>query len=259
MSRFKKTEVSFRDYEIIRQNQEKSGKVVHEQVFGQRKSLYNENNQLLATYVAVNSIDLGALNKSKFVAFLASFSRQLYSQFDKNPDLYALKVVFTGVSSQKNRKLYDSIRESEIFYHIDLNSAYWQFAHKLGYLSDDMFEKYQPLEEYKAVKRLCISFLARSNKMTYKLPSGEDYVVKCEMGVLNQVYRNIRYSIYNAITKCFNEKTTIAFNIDSISVLKSQKDSVCKYLDKQGLTYKITICQKLTNKSYMYGSEERKF
>jgi hypothetical protein len=83
MSRFKKTEVSFRDYEIIRQNQEKSGKVVHEQVFGQRKSLYNENNQLLATYVAVNSIDLGALEKSKFVAFLASFSRQLYSQFDK--------------------------------------------------------------------------------------------------------------------------------------------------------------------------------
>jgi len=258
MPRAKKTEVSSRDYALIKENYLLSGKFLNEQIVGSRKKLYNQNNQLVASYVRSNSIDLGKISKEHFFSFLGLFNKNLYKNFIINQKLLSLEIEFKGVSRNKNRNNFDKIEIGGFFYNLDLNSAYWQIVYKLGYIDYELFEKYKYADEYKVAKRLCISFLARNNYKNYYI-NGKEFTIKCETSALKQVYVNIRNTLYSIFNECAHELDYIAFNIDSIYFMKKDLPKAKKFFEQLGLEYKLVLCQKIGKREFTYGKEKRNF
>jgi hypothetical protein len=258
MSRIKKTEVSVKDYILIKENYINSGRVINEQIFGSRKNLFDENNKLIVSNVQNNSIDLGKLSKANFFSFIGLFNKNLYQNLRLKEGLLDLKIPFSGMSRKKNRKNFDNLPIGTFFYNLDLNSAYWQIVFKLGYINYDLYKKYQNADEYKMVKRLCISFLSRHNRKNYYI-DGKEFSIFCDTTALKQVYTNIRNTLYQLFNDCADNSDYIAYNIDSIYIEKKDLPKIKTILNDLELDYKLTLCQKTASKEYTYGNEKRFF
>jgi hypothetical protein len=258
MQAYRKFEVENQAYEKIKGVQVSNGNVIREHCIGSRKKLYSFD-YLIATTANSSQLELGGITIRQFNAFIGMFNRNVYGNFAKNPDLYYLKIIYKGLSKEKNIELWDSLPEGEVFYNLDLSSAYWQIAHRLGYISDKLFNEYIFQDEFKQVKRYCVSFLARKNYMIYKTV---DYEVKivCDTGVLLQVYSNIRNELYNVIHQVIEKcETWLEYNIDGVLILNDHVQIVKDILTENNLIFKMTRCQKLNEKEYLYGSKPRRF
>lgn len=258
MSRKKKSEVSVKDFLIIKENYIKSGRLLNEQIFGSRKNLFDENNKLIASNVQNNSIELGKLTKPQFFSFIGLFNKNLYKNLIANEDLLYLKVNFSGMSRKKHRQNFDKLPIGAFFYNLDLNSAYWQIVYKLGYIDYDFYKKYKTADEYKMVKRLCISFLSRHNRKNYYI-DGQEFSIVCDTSALKQVYTNIRNTLYQLFTDCANNTDYIAYNIDSIYIERKDLQKVKTMFNDLELEYKLVLCQKTGLREYVYGNEKRIF
>lgn len=259
MKRYSKLECDTVEYDNIQNIQFNNDNFVTEQFIGSRKKLFS-NNKMIATISLYNNLELGGITKTQFNSFLGSFNKQLYRQFVKNPELYSLQIDFSGFSRQKNYEQWECLSNGEYFYNIDLRSAYWQIAYKLGYLSDKIFKSYVDSEEYKMAKRVCISFLARRNYMIYHLKNQDPFKIDCDTSVLKRVYENIRHYLYNTMLKCVEQEIKwLEYNIDGVTIPSEHVAQVTKYFQEQNLKFKITECKKIDDKTYLYGNKERKF
>lgn len=258
MPRLKKLEVTSKDFALIKENYLRSKRLINEQIVGSRRNLFDENNKLVATYVNNNIIDLGNLSKEQFFSFMGMFNKNLYKCLNIKTELLDLKIEFKGMSRKKNFENFDKVEIGGFFYNLDLNSAYWQIVYKLGYIDFDFYEKYQCNSDYKIVKRLCISFLARNNRKNYYV-NGKEFSIICNTTALKQVYTNIRNTLYHIFTECSHKVDYIAYNIDSIYIEKKDLHNVKSFFDDLGLEYKLVLCQKIGLKEYMYGREKRNF
>jgi hypothetical protein len=262
MRKYAKLECTEDEYQKIQDVQFTNNSFVSEQYIGSRKKLFSKG-KMIATVSLYNNLELGGISKTQFNAFLGAFNKQLYKRFADNQDLYELKIDFKGFSREKNYEEWECLKNGDYFYNVDLKSAYWQVANKLGYLNDKMFNTYFATDEYKMAKRVCISFLARKNYMVYhpKHPNeGESFKIHCDTSVLKNVYRNIRHYLYNTMVNCVkNDLKWLEYNIDGITVTAENLIEVQMYFQKLGLKYKITECRKLNDNEYLYGTKERKF
>jgi hypothetical protein len=249
--------LTLEDYELRKEVQVSNKTDYKEHFHGARKKLYVYNKMIGSTVLSA-SLDLGELNKQQFAAFIGLFNRNLYRTFVKKPDLHYLDVSFKGLSRNKNFDLYNDLDTGQIFWNIDLSSAYFQMALRLGYISQNFYNKYILDDRYKAVKRLCISFLGRRNKMIYNTSNGKQ-VIECDMSSLAQVYKNIRNELYNVINNISQHTEYLEFNIDGISVLPAELKLVKDYFDSLGLIYKSTRCKKIDSYVYSYGSTQKRF
>jgi hypothetical protein len=258
MAKNKTLQVDSENYALILQKYQNSNKKHFQLYAGSRKTLLNDKNEIVCSCVSSNSLNIGDIEKAYFFSFLGHFNKNLYKNLvEKN--LIEYNVNFNGVSRKKNTKNFQCLEIGEFFYNVDLNSAYWQVAYNLGYIDEKLFLKFKDKEEYKSAKRLCISFLARQTRKAYYLPSGDFFVIQCENNVLKNVYNNIRkylYAIFDQISKNTN---FIAYNIDSIYVVKHDLQKVKDELNKLGLSYKYVLCQKISNTEYGFGKNIRKF
>jgi len=258
MIKYLKLECTVNEYDDLQKVQRANNNNIKEHFIGSRRKLFNSN-IMIATISAHNNLQLGKITQPQFNAFLGGFNKQLYKQFANNQELYDLKINFGGASRDKNYAAWEEIKQGEYFYNLDLKSAYWQVANKLGYLNEKMYNKYFSLDEYKMAKRLCISFLARQNYMVYYV-NGEEYQVNCDTSVFKRVYENIRYYLYSTITNCLNDSLGwLEYNIDGITITAKSMKYVKNYLEVNNLQYKITECKKIDDKRYLYGSIERNF
>jgi hypothetical protein len=258
MPRYKKLEVNSSDYEIIRENKISSGEIVSEQIHGSRKNLYNSKNEIIATMLRSSTISLGALTTQQFVSFLGTFQKTLYRAFQNNPKLIELSINFKGVTKDKDLNVWREMKIGQFFYNVDLNSAYWQMAHKLGYIDAELFQRYLNADDFKSLKRLCISFLARQNKKNYYY-NDIQYTIYCDNNALIQVYTNIRNSCYEIIDQCNTSVPVLAYNIDSVYVLPEHLKTIKSILEGNEYKYKFTLCQKISHTHYAFGREKRKF
>ena len=259
MQKFNKCEVDNNTYENLKVVQMKNGTNIREHLIGSRRKLFSHN-FLIATTANSAQLELNGISTQKFNSFIGMFNRNLYSQFHKNPFLYELEIKYNGLAREKNHLLWESLPEETFFYNVDLSSAYWQIAHQLGYISDKLFNNYMYLDEYKTMKRYCISFLARKNKMKYTDSNGNSYEIVCETSLFQKVYDNIRNELYYCIEQVRQKcKTYIEYNIDGITILNTDLKTVKKELKELNLEYKITECVKLNEKEYVYGSKIRRF
>ena len=245
-------------YNEIRNRLLKNNRNFSEQVFGGRKTIYL-NNQVTATTVADAGLIMGDITKRQFMAFLGMFNRIMYQQFKKNTELLSLKIEFKGVSRKKNNLLWDKMSYGTMFYNLDLSSAYWQIAYRLGYITEKVYLNYIDKDEYKEVKRYCVSFLARANKKKYTSNTGE-YEIKCDMTPLQAVYDNIRNELYKTINEIAEQfPEVLEQNIDGITVLLDDYKKAKELLLEKGLKFKVTQCIKMNDFEYFYGSKPRAF
>lgn len=258
MRTYKKLEVSEEYYNEIKDTQFKNGSIVREHTMGSRTKMFSDN-MFIATKCESAALEKGDLTDAQFFSFIGLFNKQLYKQFQINPNLFFLEVEFQGLSRQKNYDAWDKLEVGDFFYNIDLNSAYWQVAHKLGYVNDNMFEKYLNVDAYKQVKRYVISFLARKNKMKYYY-NGDTYNIECDSEFLKNIYTNIRFCLYNYITQCIvGIENWIEYNIDGVVVTNKEVDSVLEYFRANDLKFKMTECRKMSDTEYLYKNRLRIF
>lgn len=248
-------EVSNDQYKQLIEVQKSNGSAYAEHHVGGRRSVVLKGKVIFSTVRNAN-LNIGDLTSREFGSFIALFNRQLYKSFRDRPELYDLKVEFRGVSMDKNKQLWNNLEIGTSFYNIDLSSAYWQVAHRLGYISDNVFERYMARDRYKEAKRYCVSFLGRENRMFY--PEGRK--IECDTSVLRNVYQNIRYELYKIIGKAREVSSDyLEYHIDGISILAKDVDNVKAYFNAEGLDFKITYCRKVTELEYLYGNKKRKF
>jgi hypothetical protein len=230
-----------------------------EQVHGSRKKLYVYD-RLVASTTPSSYLDLGGIDKRQFSSFLGHFNKKLYSQFSKHPELLDKEVKFYGTARHRNIKTWNAMPVGTYFYNIDLKSAYWQMAYRLGYIDQSMFDNYIDLDDYKTAKRFCISFLARPNKMVYHTKQGQKYEIHCNTDVLKRVYTNIRNELYRLIQTSLNgNETYIEYNVDGVAVPSKLVPMVKEFFAKEGLRYKTTFCQKINDKQFTYGLKTKNF
>jgi hypothetical protein len=237
----------------------KNGGRVSEQSYGSRKILYS-NSQIcgyseMDFYLPMS----GNLKNKMFYQFLSAFKRSLYNQIRKNDSLLDLKIDFTGLSRDKNYSVWEKVQNKTIYYNVDLSSAYWQIAFRLGYISKKVFNSYIEKDEYKEAKRYAVSFLARENEMEY-FDGREINQVSCDISSLYQIYDNIRNELY----KCIQEvkdltPNWIEYNIDGIFVLEKDLTKICEKFNQMNLKYKINECVKVDESEYVFKNQFRKF
>jgi len=250
-------DISLEDYTIKKEIQEKNQTSFKEQFHGARRKLIVYD-RTICSHVASAGIELGQLTKQQFASFLGLFSKQLYKSFKIHPELYYLEVKFTGFAKNKNYQLYSDLKENQIFWNIDLSSAYFQIAYRLGYINQKFFDKYIGQNKYKSVKRLCISFLGRANKMVYN-QNGSKHEISCDNRILRQVYANIRNELYCIIKNISEHTEYIEYNIDGITILPADKKLVKDYFSSLGLTFVSTMCTKISDSQYKHGTQIKNF
>jgi hypothetical protein len=230
-----------------------------EHTFGSRKRLY-KNNILLATYCPSDSIDLGTLDSKVFHRFLANFNKQLYRQFFKNQNLISLRILHDIQARDKHFDNWDALPIGSYFYSIDIKNAYWQVAHKIGYINTNFFTKYLYNDDYKQAKRYCISFLARTNKKSYVSSNGS-YTLLCDMGLFNQAYSNVRNLLYKIIYECVEstQNNYLEYNIDGLYVCNTDVKSVKNILKSHGIISKLIECVKVSDTQYSMQNKLRNF
>ena len=255
----KSLEIADVHYEHTKEVLINNGSKVSEQKHGSRRILYA--NQEICGFSEMNYyIPLSdKLSSKQFNSFLGAFTKSLYNQIRKNNSLLELSIEFDGVSRDKNYDSWNKMKPKQVFYNIDLSSAYWQMAYKLNYISKNLYQNYIFKDEYKEAKRYCVSFLARENKMIY-YDHREIDVMNCDTSVLNQVYSNIRNYLYNTIDELKQATHNwIEYNIDGISVIDKDLEKICSILDKMNLIYKVNECIKIDKNEYYQKGKIRKF
>lgn len=255
-----KKEVSEARYAQLRALQKQNGLPFTEHIQGSRRTLIVFNKIVCTTVVGGGFLDIGDIDDTQFVSFLACFKRGLYNNIKKKPELAFNKVEFKGVSRSKNRDTFSKIEVNDFYWNIDLVSAYWQIGFQLGYVSKSFFKKYQNNPSYKQVKRLAFSFLARQNYKDY-IHNGNHFQIICDNTVHQQIYDNVRNELYKTITRAVELADTgyIDYNIDSISVTKDKKDQIVQFFLERGLEVKVMPVIKISNQEYKLKDRVRRF
>jgi hypothetical protein len=259
MKKFKRLTVSDNEYYRMIEIQLFNKNKFKEHLIGSRKRLIVFGKDI-ATVKPTTQFDLGMIREIDFITFIARFNKQLYRQFVKNNNLYNINIPFSGMARHKNKKRWLELRNEELFYNVDLNSAYWQIAYRLGYLDEKFYRTYLNRYSHKKAKRYCITFLVRKNEMVYH--NGKKiHKITCDNEVFKQMYKNIRHELYNTIHGCLAliGDDYIEFNIDGISVCKRHLQTIKEYFDSIGLDFKTSLCIKKNASEYVSGSKCRVF
>ncbi len=256
--RYARFECGIEQFEQDISVQQGNGTSFKEHHLGARKKLFVYD-RLVSTTASTNRLELGKLTKGKFIAFLGRFQKQLYRRFRTIETLYDIDIEFTGISRGRNDEVWNAMKVGQTFYNIDFRSAYWQIGHKLGYIDYQFFKDYMDDDLFKSAKRYCFSFLARKNYMIYHTPKGK-IEIKCDTAILNKAYENVRKQLYNEVAKAKDGcEGVVEWNIDGVSVLSKDLDTVRDRVKAAGLEYKVTVCRKLSEYKYQYGSREKTY
>lgn len=256
-----KLDVSANIYKDIMAIQVYNGTRTSENITGSRKTLMVDSRKL-ASLKPNSDLNLGALPSNKFAPFLARFTKNLYQSFKTNPELFTKKIpLIQSNTIGANHLIWLNIPNGTYFYNIDFKSAYWQFAHKLGYINDKLYHRYMHDDNYKEAKRYCISFLARPNYTHYYGPGGEiTNTIECDTTILKQAFENIRNSMYKLIQDAVGTTDKwISYNQDSVSVEFNETGKVMHVFHEAGIEFKKNLCQKINNSEYKHGYKTKIF
>jgi hypothetical protein len=253
-------QVSEKRYEELIQLQIKNGVGYSEHIKGSRKTLYVFGKPVCSVLLGGSYLDIGVLSDAQFNSFIGVFKKTLYGTLLKNPDLMIKEVNFSGTARGKNRALFNQLPVDSYYWNIDLSSAYWQVGHRLGYISDNFYKKYINADEYKVVKRLCFSFLARSNYKKYFFQN-EEKTIRCDNSVDKRVYDNVRNELYKIILGALDVAGDqyIDYNIDAISVTKYAHQKIINYFKENNLEFKMNPVFKVSENQYNLKNKVRKF
>ena len=252
--------VSLERYSELVELQKKNGVPYSEHFKGSRKTLIVHNKPFVTLLTGGNYLELGEISDAQFNSFIGAFKKNLYKKLAQTPDLITKKILFSGTSRGKNKDAFNSVPVESYYWNLDLSSAYWQMGYRLGYVSKTFYEKYISRNEYKVVKRLCFSFLARCNLKTYNW-NGEPYEIICDNTLDQLVYDNVRNELYKIISGALDiaGEDYVDYNIDAISFKQNVKKEIVSYFEEQGLVFKLLPVIKVSETEYNLKDKIRNF
>lgn len=227
---------------------------------GARQSIFIQDKLFTSCLYGGSSLNLGTIDYPTFVHFLSEFKRDLLRQLKNKEHLFYTKKKFSENCSGKNTKEWKKIKENGCFLYVDINSAYWQSAFNLGYISEKLFYKYKNDEDFKHAKRYCFSFLARQKSRDYFYNGKHTHTIDCNNDFLNNVYENVRNNLYGMVRDLKNEvnKEVISWTIDSISTDIKHDKAVRDFFKEKNIEVKTIFCKKVSENVYLQNGKERK-
>jgi len=158
----------------------------------------------------------------------------------------------------------DNVKVGDTFYSIDFNNAWWQSAYRQEIISEKIYQTYKNLPEYKMLRQMAFGLTKSETTAIYIRPSDQEstYIIKECKNLHKQVFLNIRNVVYNSIFDVKQKIITsgsncIGCNVDSITILSNDLDTVINHYNNYLWEYKIIICKRIDNERYLHGNEIR--
>lgn len=203
------------------------------------------------------NFDNDKLSKNDIKSFFAKFKKEIHKAFDKNPNLYNLKIECKHTRVHYSNELWNDYEVGRVFYHLDIKNGYWQMLMLLGYISFDFYEQYLWFDEYKMLKRVCLTMLVRDSYSTYfnADPNGGDFIIKCNTSMYDRMFVNVRNHLINTLmigVSTVGDDKIFKRVIDGVYLHKNELVPVKNELAKNGITYKYTVCKKIDSNRFLY-------
>lgn len=203
------------------------------------------------------TMDFDNLPKTEVRLFYSWVKRQINKACRENLDLLNLRVVKKYNNSDANFQKWNDYEVGRLFYHLDIKNGYWQMLHRLGYISTKLYEEYLWDDNFKHLKRLCVTLLARKSFSLYypnNNPTKEVYQITCDNSMYNNVYTNVRNELVNCLHIGLNQigNEYFKFVTDGVYLHKDELLKVKTALANAGIAYKYTLCKKISANTFMY-------
>jgi hypothetical protein len=179
----------------------------------------------------------------EFVSMVRREIKKKIEQGEKPP----IHEVGTRVVKFNSKNLKKAKRTGEELYEVDLNSCYWVTAHKLGFISDELFEK--GWSKRSECKIGLVTSIGSLNKQTYV----EQYEYGKSQGMKkdgkDESYRPYYWAIINDVVRVMN--STIAsvpkhhfmmWLTDCIYIKKESLEIVQNHFEIEGFEHKMNSC-----------------
>lgn len=203
-----------------------------------------------------NTMEFNNLPKVEIRLFLSWFKREINKSCRDNLDLINLRVVKKYHNCDNNIQKWKDYKVGRLFYHLDIKNGYWQMLHRLGYISTKLYEEYLWDDNFKHLKRLCVTFLGRkSYSILYNATKdGKDFIINCDNSMYNNIYTNVRNELVNCLHIGLNEigKDYFKFVTDGVYLHKDELVKVKTALAKANIGYKYTLCKKISHNTFIY-------
>ena len=224
--------------------------------------LYTEDDMLMAwarkgtkqmKEFAVGTSIFGNMSFNQGLVIVTMVKQSVRGYLNKTRKLDKITSEYTA--NGKNQEAFAKLNEKEMFYSVDLNHAYWQILHKLGYIDDVTYKTFKDQEEYKKAFHLsCSLMVSRATIYHYKL--GRLYkttTTEEEDKEFKIIYDNVVHTLRNVLGEIYNKlgNDAIAYITDEILIRREALPVVKEYFKKMGYEFKITVCNKLNNSEYI--------
>lgn len=189
---------------------------------------------------------------SQGLAIVTMVKQNVKAYIKKADKVEEIKSTYSTVG--KNHNAYTEIKQGEAFYSVDINHAYFQVLHKLGYIEDALYNMYKDQDEYKKAFHFSCSWLASRAKI-YKYKRGilVDIVDTSETDrELKIIYDNVRHTLQNLLGEIYErlDNAAIGYLTDEILIRQDALPMVKEYFRSKGYEFKITLCWKTSNVEY---------
>lgn len=140
----------------------------------------------------------------------------------------------------KNTELWNMMPIGERFHYVDLKHAYWQYANKLGYITDTLYAK-ALADDYKKFRNKALACLVSRKDCIYYKDGERLNSIQEWNDPYRAIYENIRFSVYNdlmAIRQEIGDDNVLWIKIDCIAFLPHCYEQVFKMLSAKKIKYR---------------------
>jgi hypothetical protein len=217
-----------------------------------RSTKGRKSETILPTLPEGGSIFGNTISFSQGLAVVTMVKQNVKAFVSKTASLNVIPSSYSTVG--KNKDAFSEIPKGEMFYSVDINHAYFQVLHKLGYIGDGLYDLYKDQDEYKKAFHFSCSWLAARAKI-YKYVSGKLTGIADTADTdreLKIIYDNVRHTLQNLLGELFEQldNAAIAYLTDEILIRKDALPLVKDYFRSKGYEFKITVCFKTNNQEY---------
>ncbi len=198
-------------------------------------------------------------NFNDYLPLISGIRKDIDNYINKNN---FQKIPINNSISVKSNLNYCKLKNYKIFHEIDIKEAYFQIMHILGYISDNIYNKFSHFEEYKQAYIYGITWL-QSDEIVREYRNGklikEYNKFRPEYKI---IYNNVRYFINDLTDEAMKICTPTGFfkkQVDAIYCDIESSKNVCEFYRDHGIEIKITHLVKYNDTHIIKKGEVKKF
>jgi hypothetical protein len=237
-----------RDYVVFRQG--------NKSVFYSRgKNKITEGSEVKKQPVITsNSNNQTSISKQNKSIQIYSEVRRSFTRYLKNNQWEISTVNNNSGSHFQNIHLWEMLEIGTNFSYIDIKHAYWQYAHRLGYVSDELYNKSLKKEFKKDRNKALACLVSIKDCIYYKDGERINNITEWNKPY-KTMYDNIRFSVFNDIMELrevIGDDNILQIKIDCIMFLPHCYEQVFEYFRKKKIKHKNRNCKKIMKDLYYF-------